>query len=143
MIRIATKNDISSICELSKLIENDYLDYQYIENKINDDNYLFLVSEEDKIIGFLFGFKSLNEFEIEDVAVLKEYRRRKVASSLIDYIEEYFKDIDIIYLEVREKNIAARNLYEKLNFKQYRYREGYYVDDNCICMCRKKANYER
>jgi ribosomal-protein-alanine N-acetyltransferase len=45
------------------------------------------------------------------------------------------------YLEVRESNIAAINLYKKLAFKQAKTIKNYYADgENAIVMAQKLSN---
>lgn len=65
-----------------------------LENCINKDDILFYVVEiESKIIGFSIVNlnKSLRKAEIENIYVLPEYRKNKIATSILDEILQELK----------------------------------------------------
>lgn len=64
------------------------------------------------------------------IAVLPEYRRKKIATKLIRASAEAMKDygVDELYLEVRMSNNAAVKLYESLNFEIVKELRHYYRD---------------
>lgn len=78
--------------------------------------------------GFLCRWLVADECHILNVAVHPEWRRHGVATMLmlaaID--EAKAKRIQVITLEVRRSNLAARSLYRKLNFEERRLRHNYY-----------------
>ncbi len=80
---------------------------------------------DGRIAGFLVSRPIVaGEREILNVAVHPAYRRRGVAGLLIRAeIERWPGDH---FLEVRESNTAARNLYKKLGFEDVGVRPGYY-----------------
>lgn len=85
-----------------------------------------LVAEVDSCVcGFLTWLDLGNgEVEILNLAVDPAYRRRGIARSLVLRLAQY--PVEVIYLEVRESNHAARNLYKMLSFQQVGIRDGYY-----------------
>jgi ribosomal protein S18 acetylase RimI-like enzyme len=64
------------------------------------------------------------EREILNLAVEARYRRRGLATALIESLRRRWPDE--IFLEVRESNLAARKLYRKLGFDDAGLRPGYY-----------------
>ena len=70
--------------------------------------------------------------QILGIAVDKNYTRKNIASTMLNHIIEVCKkmDLDNIFLEVRESNIPAINLYEKHGFKKISIRTNYYKDNN-------------
>ena len=81
--------------------------------------------------GMLCGFLVSREVgpgerEILNIAIDPEYRRLGVASALIQ--AELRRWPGEHFLEVRESNVPARTLYERLGFKQAGVRPGYYED---------------
>jgi Acetyltransferases len=79
---------------------------------------------EDTIAGFIVSrCVAADEVEILNVAVDDAFRRRGVASKLIHSFPQTH-----IFLEVRESNLPARALYEKLGFVVVGRREKYYDD---------------
>ena len=82
------------------------------------------------IHGFVIARCTLDEWEIENVVVSPELRRRGIASSLVGEIlrEARRAGAASVLLEVRESNSAARQLYERLGFSGAGRRPGYYRD---------------
>lgn len=78
-----------------------------------------------------------DRIEIEYIIVSERYRRLGIATKLLNYIEEKYRDIDNITLEVRESNIEAINFYKKNGFKEVTIRKNYYKDENGILMIKK------
>lgn len=92
----------------------------------------YVVAEhEEKIVGYMGFWRIENEAHITNVAVLPEYRRRKVGAKLIEHVMDFAREvgIDAYTLEVRRSNIAAINLYECFGFEEEGVRPGYYFDN--------------
>jgi len=64
------------------------------------------------------------ECELLNLAVAPAFRRRKVARELLKSLLE--APNRVVYLEVRESNQAARNLYKSMGFQEVNVRRGYY-----------------
>lgn len=89
----------------------------------------FLVAEEDgSISGFLCARLVATEWEIENIAVVEAARRRGIARELVEELmrRANSQDATAIWLEVRESNQPARQLYEKHGFKETGKRRAYY-----------------
>ena len=93
---------------------------------------------EDKIVGYAGFWQVLDEGQITNIAVLKDFRRQKIAQKMLfELIEKAkSKNLKILSLEVRESNIAAINLYTGLNFKTVGIRKNYYKNptENAVLM---------
>lgn len=91
---------------------------------------VFLTAGVDgEIIGYAGMHHVVDEGYVTNVAVLPDYRGRGIARALVGELLEYGKrnGLCIITLEVRESNMAARNLYESLNFETVGRRRGFYT----------------
>lgn len=113
-----------------------FLDELKQNNRLN-----FVYILDNKAIGYCFAVLGLDTLEILDVAVLKEYRNKGIASKLISHIESIAKkqNTDIIYmLEVSENNLPAQKLYEKLGYKKVHTRKDYYGKNNSAFIMEKK-----
>ena len=88
-----------------------------------------LVLEEEAILqGFIVGRAAGEEWEIENIAVAGAARRRGLGSHLL---EEFIglargRGAQSVFLEVRESNLAARQLYEEYAFVETGRRKRYY-----------------
>lgn len=85
---------------------------------------------EGKIAGFLVSREVFSgdahngaQREILNVAVASAYRRRGIATALIS--QEVGRSAEV-FLEVRESNLAAQELYRKLGFLEVGRRPKYY-----------------
>ena len=81
-----------------------------------------------RIVGFLCGWIVAGELHINNIAVHPGYRRRGVASQLL---EEMLRRATVMgakagYLEVRASNEAANALYQRYGFRQIGRRRNYY-----------------
>ena len=95
------------------------------ENDLNNENnVLFVAKEQEKSIGFLYGYiekRNAAKLPVSHLSFLYvngEHRNKKIATKLIDTFFEYLKSIDIQIVEVKsyDNNIAAKKLYEKYGF---------------------------
>lgn len=99
---------------------------QFIENCKKSDNSLMIVAEVNgKIIGNLSfsGGKNSRIYHMGEfgVTVLKEFWKLGIGRKLIEYMIEWAsngKQIRKINLKVREDNLHAIRLYEKMGFKK-------------------------
>ncbi len=96
--------------------------------------------KNDKLVGVITYSVGVDFADIEDVVVSKSERRKGVASSLVEMAkEDAFKAVDKIFLEVRESNENATNLYKKNGFKQISIRKKYYKDgENALIFLKEK-----
>ena len=87
-----------------------------------------LVIERDGIQGFLIARALDKEWEIENMAVSDPARRHGLGTRLLgEFLDRARTEGgEIVFLEVRESNHAARALYEKWAFVQSGRRKGYY-----------------
>lgn len=104
---------------------------------------MFLVAEEKgEILGYCGILMVLDEADVTNVAVRKDRRKEGIGGflmkSLILLAEE--QGIVTFHLEVRESNLSARRLYERLGFYTDGLRKGYYTDpdEDAVLMSRTK-----
>jgi [ribosomal protein S18]-alanine N-acetyltransferase len=90
---------------------------------------IFLVIEDNgELQAFLVARFSAAECELENLVVADGYRRRGLASQLLQALIEIARERNLqrVLLEVRESNQAARALYAKRGFQENGRRKGYY-----------------
>jgi len=90
----------------------------------------FVIEENNLLLGYIMLYSVLDEAHILNIAVNPDYRRRGCASQLVRHVTEYCgkKGISDFYLEVRDSNTKAINLYGMFGFKVIGKRKGYYTD---------------
>lgn len=87
------------------------------------EGYEFLVAEDGECVaGFLVWRNTApDEIEILNLAVAHGFRRQGVAKALLAAVPK-----GDVFLEVRESNLAARELYLTAGFHETGLRQGYY-----------------
>jgi ribosomal-protein-alanine N-acetyltransferase len=90
------------------------------------------------VVAYIIGRVIPPEGEIYRIATLPEYRKRGIAYRLLDYAvkTERGKGLECLFLEVRESNVPARNLYHAYGFREMGMRKNYYSSptENAIVM---------
>ncbi|MFK4947405.1 ribosomal-protein-alanine N-acetyltransferase [Lactococcus garvieae] len=94
----------------------------YLLSNLKRDVY-FLAEVDDEVVGFLAVQVVMEEMEITNLAVKPEFRSKKIASALMDQINNFS---GTLFLEVRKSNKLAQNLYKKYNFEAFYTRKNYY-----------------
>ena len=96
------------------------------------DFFVATLEESDgktRAVGYVVTLTVSPESEILNIAVSPDFRRKGIAEKLLSHITGMAlkKKCDTLMLEVRESNISARSLYEKLGFYPVGRRKGYYT----------------
>lgn len=138
MIREATIFDKDRINELGKLINKNYARLFKINEILSESYSKIYVYEVDKnVVGFIHATVLYETIDIINIIVDPNFRRRKIASNLFDYLlSDAPSTVELITLEVNENNIAAINLYKKFGFEIINIRKGYYEEANGYLMGR-------
>ncbi len=138
-IRRSLPSDAKYIAAAEEMIFPDPWSERDIISTISTEGSMCYTALSDgKPIAYVIGRIIPPEGEIYRIATLPEHRRRGVAYRLLDYAvkSERGHGLESLFLEVREKNIAARKLYTAYGFREIGIRKNYYKcpDDNAIIM---------
>ena len=114
----------------------------FVGEMSNDLCYYLVLVDEGKIIGYAGMWLIVDEAHVTNVAVLSEYRGKKLGDKLMSALMEYAKNHGALRmtLEVRESNAVAQGLYTKLGFITQGRRRNYYTDtreDALVMWCDK------
>ena len=92
----------------------------------------------DNVAGYIGAHNIVGEVYITNVAVNSTFRRKGVAENLVKYLISVSEaeNADFVTLEVRESNLPARSLYEKMGFEVVGNRKDFYERprENAILM---------
>ena len=102
---------------------------EMFEKELSNMLATYLVAKTDsKVVGFIGAWFILDECQITNIAVDKNYRRQGIASKLVTELLKECKKHGTTYimLEVRTNNISAQKLYSKLGFADECIRKNYY-----------------
>lgn len=98
------------------------------------------------LAGYVFCAFAGGEVHVNKIAVAPDFRRRGVASALMDEVFAFSSRVNAeeIYLEVRYSNTPARAFYAGLGFGDAGRRSRYYLDgEDALVMIRKMGGPRR
>jgi ribosomal-protein-alanine N-acetyltransferase len=121
-------NDVRTVHRIETDLFSDPWPKKSFEHEIKKGNYSFpfILEENKQIIGYIICWYYFSELHIGNIAVIKEMQRRGIGTFLLEKVLEYFKDYKKAFLEVRESNTAAIQLYKNFNFVETYRRIRYY-----------------
>lgn len=145
---ITVKIEDASIKHLDRLFEietecfkSEAFTKQQIAQLLTNPNCISLIAREgDEIIGFIIGMVYFKDNtltgHILTIDVSSRYRRKGIGIKLLQELEKIFinRRVKVSRLEVREDNIAALNLYQKLGYKKVGKLHQYYGDAHGIIL---------
>ena len=143
IIRQAEERDIVAIEDLEQVCFSDPWSYESLEHDIlNNKLSFYIVAEVEGVVcGYVGIWNIVDEGHITNVAVSPDYRRKHIASNMLDVLIASCQEagVERFTLEVRAGNEPAKALYAGKGFKEISVRKGYYQDngEDAIIMWRE------
>lgn len=145
--RAVTHTDISVFRALEKLekltVGIDGWSAESFRSEAEKNNgYVLYILCGDSIAALLTGYSAAGEGDITNVAVAPEYRRKGLAKLLIAEFERLLPDnTENVFLEVRESNMPAIELYKECGFEKISVRKNFYENpcENAIVMMKAEV----
>lgn len=137
---------IEGLCSLDELCFNiPWTKKMFYEELKNDRALYFVAVLGEQVVGYGGIWVVLDEAQITNIAVHPDFRRMKVASTLLKKLIVHCneKKLKQITLEVRVGNVSAINLYQKHGFSKVGLRKKYYADnlEDALIMTAKLLSY--
>jgi [ribosomal protein S18]-alanine N-acetyltransferase len=132
-IREMTEEDIGSILEIEKKsFVAPWTKGMFKEALLSPISTSFVMEEEGRLLGYIMLYSVADEAHILNLATHPDRRRQGYISMLIRYTLDYCakNGVSDFFLEVRESNHGAQNLYRKLGFEVIGRRKRYYTETN-------------
>jgi ribosomal-protein-alanine N-acetyltransferase len=141
IIEKVKKEDLPVLAEIEKECIPNPWSISSFEAEFAAKGAVFLAARDNSglICGFITASSVLDEVSINNVAVSKKYRRQGIASMLLNALwDEVSSFAAFCTLEVRESNIGAVKLYEKMGYKKVGVRKEFYKNptENGVIMTR-------
>lgn len=140
-IRLATPPDIPAIQDLEKQSDTaahwgeDIYRSFFMDNGV--ERIVLVADHNGSLSGFVVVRAVEDEWELENLVVRPDFRRRGIGSALIHNLAERAcqSHVQQILLEVRESNAPAHALYAKTGFVECGRRSRYYQEpeEDAIC----------
>ncbi len=124
-----TPQNVEGVFQIEQACFSTPWSLESFKNDLTNENAVYFCLEEDgKVIGYVGMWQSLDEGNINNIAVLQEYRRKGYGKLLLEHLIAYGKEhnLSFLTLEVRESNTGARALYQSVGFLEVGRRNKYY-----------------
>ena len=129
VIQRMTVRELEQVVQIEKESFSDPWDLDCFLSDLENPLALPLVAKvNDQVVGYTCLWAILDELQIGNIAVTKDFRRKGIGEKLMLRIleEAEKKGCHRITLDVRESNLTAINLYKKLGFEKIGRRKNYY-----------------
>ena len=133
MIQSANKSHLNEILDIEKIVFTKPWTREQLKNDLvlstNSENWVYL--EDQQVAGYILGWKVMDEFHLNNIAVHSDFQRRHIGLSLIEHVKNRLQSQNIqrIYLEVSGENKPAQQLYESMGFQKKGLRRDYYAKE--------------
>lgn len=116
------------LVELERVVQSCYWSADSFNQVITERGLLYTVRTADQLIAYLLLQNQIDCYEVMQLSVHSGYRRQGLAEALLTLAIAQVRDegSEAIFLEVRESNLSAITLYDKLGFKTVGLRKAYY-----------------
>jgi len=124
-----TAKDVKEVALLEKeCFASPWSEENLISETTNPTSIFLVAKDNEKTVGYVGSNNILGEVFITNIAVSDSFRRKGVATALLNELIERCKNENALYLtlEVRKSNISAIKLYEKLGFSLVGERRDFY-----------------
>ena len=143
--RLAENNDLDGIYNVEKSsFSSPWLFESLLYDVCLSSVSIYIVAlSGESIVGFCGAQVVFDECHINNVAVLPESRRAGVGQGLVKTLMALTQDtVNRYTLEVRQSNISAMKLYQKLGFLPLGVRKNYYADthEDAVLMSKQSAD---
>ena len=113
----------------------------------NEASRCWVAEVDGRVVGMIVAWLLVDETHIATIATHPEYRRMGIASKLLSHALLYTLDegAESSFLEVRESNLAAQEMYRKFGYEVAGRRKRYYKDndEDALLMILKSLSRER
>ena len=124
-----TEAHVAQVAALEALCFSDPWSERSVSSELANPLSCWLVAVDgETVAGYVGSQTVLDETDMMNIAVHPDYRRQGIAAALVDALVDKLKDKGsrCLTLEVRQSNLPAITLYEKLGFAQIGLRKNYY-----------------
>ena len=133
---------VNSVALIEKNNFSEPWSMEAFRNTIDNKDYIYIVAlHEEKVVGYAGCMVAVDEGDITNIAVTKDYRNAGIGAQLLLQLELQAekRSVQRMFLEVRKSNESAIGLYRKSGYETVGIRKNFYrkPDEDAYVMCKK------
>ncbi|MCF6218965.1 MAG: ribosomal protein S18-alanine N-acetyltransferase [Gammaproteobacteria bacterium] len=127
-IRLMRESELAEIAEIDAQVSPHPWSEQIFKDCLKAKYHCFIFEKGDALLGYGVLSVVMKEAHILNICILPKKQGRGLGRELIDYMIDLSteKQVEMMFLEVRVSNEAARYLYERVGFNEVGIRSDYY-----------------
>jgi len=147
-IRKMTEADVSVVAELDQISFSLPWPERSFRFEVTDNpaSRCWVAEADERVVGMIVAWLFVDEVHIATIATHPDFRRQGIAEKLLTHTLRYTSDEGAVssFLEVRESNLAAQEMYRKFGYENTGRRKRYYKDndEDAVLMTLMKINIE-
>ena len=120
--------DLAEVAQLEKSLYGFPWSLGNFRDSVNAGYDCWTVTHGERVIGYAILMIALDEAHLLNIAVASEWQNQGIGGDFLKHMIHVAKAAacQIVYLEVRPSNLAARHLYRTMGFQQIAIRPEYY-----------------
>lgn len=132
-VKCIPRNDLKIADDLQQAILNPngkkrYRTFEYVKKSYKREPSLFVGAyDKHKLIGILFGYIKKQKILLGEMAILEEYRNKKIGSILLSFFEKQAKKLNKKYIELGACG-SAESFYLKKDYKPIIFAQIYHKE---------------
>jgi ribosomal-protein-alanine N-acetyltransferase len=148
-IRKMTLSDVPVVVQLDQISFSLPWPERSFRFELNDNpaSRCWVAEADGRVVGMIVAWLLVDETHIATIATHPDYRRQGIASKLLTHALLYTLDegSQSSFLEVRQSNLAAQEMYRKFGYEAAGRRKRYYRDndEDAILMILKSLDRDR
>ena len=121
-------SDLSDVASLEKALYAFPWSLGNFRDSVTAGYDCWVVTHGDAVIGYAVLMVALDEAHLLNFAIAPEWQNQGIGRAFLQHMIEIARvaGCQIVYLEVRPSNLAARHLYKVMGFQQIAIRPDYY-----------------
>ena len=121
-------SDLAEVAQLEKSLYAFPWSLGNFRDSVNAGYDCWTVTQGELVVGYAILMIALDEAHLLNIAVAPEWQNQGIGRAFLAHMIAVAKSAacQIVYLEVRPSNLAARHLYRALGFQQIAIRPEYY-----------------
>ncbi len=129
-ITVAVDSDLEYVAQLEQQLFNSPWSLVQLQNSLRSNHWIWVAKQQAVVIGYLLVSQGGGVADLLTLGVDPKQQRSGIGYQLLAHLFDSLERerVEELFLEVRQSNTAALNLYRRCGFESVAVRKAYYTD---------------